>query len=200
MTELIDKKQLNNIATWMIPIKQTNLPSILKGVFFLDGNRLPDTCITMYNLEWDTHNRALVLPVFAPLQWTFHNSIPGWILLRLVQWFEVSYKIQFEDESLQQAQIIPILLGIPISTSIVNFTMSQDKNSLNGDIWHRKNLWFGGLSRAGEYTLRRVVDEDGHYTPAFNDMLPRVPNECLVIGINSKDNASSNISNSQLVR
>ncbi|MHC5827823.1 MAG: hypothetical protein ACYT04_71045, partial [Nostoc sp.] len=156
--------------------------------------------ITMYNLEWDTHNRTLLLPVFAPLQWTFHNSITGWILLRLVQWFEVSYKIKFEDETLQQAQIIPILLGIPISTSIVNFTMSQDKNSLNGDIWHRKNLWFGGLSRAGEYTLRRVVDEHGNYTPAFNDMLPRVPNECLVIGIKSIDNASSNISNRQLVR
>ncbi|QFS50424.1 hypothetical protein [Nostoc sphaeroides] len=181
MAELIEKKQLNNIATWMIPIKETNLPSILKGVFFMDGNPLPDTCITMYNLEWDMENITLVLPVFAPLQWTFHNSVAGWILLRLVQWFKVSYKIQFEDETLQQAQIIPILLGIPISKSIVNLTMCQDKNSLNGDIWHRKNLWFGGLSRAGEYTLRKVVDQDGRYTPAFNDMLTRGKNECLAI-------------------
>lgn len=200
MTELIEKKQLNNIATWMVHIKQTNLPSVLKGVFFMDGNPLPDTCITMYNLEWDTQNRTLLLPVFAPLQWTFHNSIAGWILLHLVQWFEVIYKIQFEDETLQQAQIIPILLGIPISKSIVNFTMFLDKNSLNGDIWYRKNVWFGGLSRAGEYTLRRVVDADGRYTPAFNNMLPRVPNECLVIATNSKDNASNNISNSQFVK
>lgn len=200
MTELIEKKQLNNIATWMVPIKQTNLPSVLKGVFFMDGNPLPDTCITMYNLEWDTQNRTLLLPVFAPLQWTFHNSIAGWILLHLVQLFEVIYKIQFEDETLQQAQIIPILLGIPISKSIVNFTMFLDKNSLNGDIWYRKNVWLGGLSRAGEYTLRRVVDADGRYTPAFNNMLPRVPNECLVIATNSKDNASNNISNSQFVK
>jgi hypothetical protein len=193
MAELIEKKQLNNIATWMISIKQTNLPSVLKGVFFMDGNPLPDTCITMYNLEWDTQNRTLVLPVFGPLQWTFHNSIAGWILLRLTQLFEVNYKIKFEDETLQQAQIIPVLLGIPISTSIVNITMSQDKNSLNGDIWHRKNLWFGGLSRAGEYTLRRVVDENGRYTPAFSDMLTRVPNECLVIPINSKVVAEDNL-------
>ncbi|MDM9583429.1 hypothetical protein [Nostoc sp. GT001] len=181
MAELIEKKQLNNIATWMIPIKETNLPSVLKGVFFMDGNPLPDTCITMYNLEWDIENRTLLLPIFAPLQWTFHDSIAGWILLRSIQWLKVSYKIQFEDETLQQAQITPILLGIPISKSIVSFTMSQDKNSLNGDIWHRKNVWLGGLSRAGEYTLRRVVDKDGCYTPAFNDMLTRVQNECLVI-------------------
>ncbi|WP_375477609.1 hypothetical protein [uncultured Nostoc sp.] len=185
MAELIEKKQLNNIATWMIPVKEINLPSVLKGVFFMDGNPLPDTCITMYNLEWDIQNITLLLPVFAPLQWTFHNSIAGWILLRLVQWFQVSYKIQFEDETLQEAQITPILLGIPVSKSIVSFTMSQDKNSLNGDIWHRKNVWFGGLSRAGEYTLRRVVDKDGCYTPAFNDMLTRVQNECLVIGYHS---------------
>ena len=185
MVELIEKKQLNNIATWMIPIKETNLPSVLKGVFFMDGNPLPDTCITMYNLEWDTQNRALVLPVFAPLQWTFHNSIAGWILLRLVQWFELTYKIQFKDETLQEAQIIPFLLGIPISTSIVSFTMSQDKNYLNGDIWHRKNVWLGGLSKAGEYTLRKVVDKDGSYTPAFYDMLTRVENECLVIAAHS---------------
>ena len=192
MAELIEKKQLNNIATWMIPIKQTNLPSVLKGVFFLDGNPLPDTCITMYNLEWDTQKRSLDLPVFAPLQWTFHNSIGGWILLHLIQWFKVTYKIQFTDETLQQAQIIPFLLGIEISTSIVSFTMSQEKNYPNGDIWHRKNVWFGGLSRAGEYTLRKVVGEDGRYTPAFNNMLTRVPNECLVIARNSKDNAYSN--------
>ncbi|MEH2391961.1 MAG: hypothetical protein V7K21_09995 [Nostoc sp.] len=192
MAELIEKKQLNNIATWMIPIKQTNLPSVLKGVFFLDGNPLPDTCITMYNLEWDTQKRSLDLPVFAPLQWTFHNSIGGWILLHFIQWFKVIYKIQFTDETLQQAQIIPFLLGIEISTSIVSLTMSQDKNSPNGDIWHRKNVWFGGLSRAGEYTLCKVVGEDGRYTPAFNNMLTRVPNECLVIARNSKDNAYSN--------
>ncbi|MEH2401565.1 hypothetical protein [Nostoc sp.] len=189
MAELIEKKQLNNIATWMIPIKQTNLPSVLKGVFFLDGNPLPDTCITMYNLEWDTQKRSLDLPVFAPLQWTFHNSIGGWILLHFIQWFKVTYKIQFTDETLQQAQIIPFLLGIEISTSIVSFTMSQDKNSPNGDIWHRKNVWLGGLSRAGEYTLCKVVGEDGRYTQAFNNMLTRVPNECLVIARNSKDNA-----------
>ncbi|MEH2454532.1 hypothetical protein [Nostoc sp.] len=192
MAELIEKKQLNNIATWMIPIKQTNLPSVLKGVFFLDGNPLPDTCITMYNLEWNTQKRTLDLPVFAPLQWTFHNSIGGWILLHFIQWFKVTYKIQFTDETLQQAQIIPFLLGIEISTSIVSLTMSQDKSSPNGDIWHRKNVWLGGFSRAGEYTLRKVVGEDGRYTPAFNNMLTRVPNECLVIARNSKDNAYSN--------
>ncbi len=58
MIASIEKKQLDNIATWMIPITETNLPSLLKGVFFMDGNPLPDDCITMYNLEWDKDPRG----------------------------------------------------------------------------------------------------------------------------------------------
>ncbi|MBW4562794.1 MAG: hypothetical protein KME32_16920 [Mojavia pulchra JT2-VF2] len=190
MAEAIEKKQLENIATWMIPIQETNLPPALKGVFFMDGNPLPDDCITMYNLEWDAQNQSLVLPVFAPVQWTFHNSILGWLLLRAAQLSRFAYKIQFEDEMLQQAQIIPFTFGLKIPRWIVNLTMSQDENSKNGDIWKRRNVWFGGIPRIGEYTLRRIVDEDGNYTPAFKDMLAKVQNDCLVIVNNSKDKTS----------
>jgi hypothetical protein len=180
MIGAIAKKQLDNIETWMIPNKQTNLPTVLKGIFHMDGNPLPDECITFYNLEWDVQTRSLVIPVFAPVQWTFHNSIRGWLLLFFVQVAQVTYKIQFDD-TLQQAQITPFGFGLPIPKWIVSLTLSQDKGSSNGDTWQRKNFWFGGISRAGEYTLRRVVDENGRHTPAFNNMLATSPNECLVI-------------------
>ncbi len=185
MIESIEKKQLDNIATWMIPIAETNLPTPLKGVFFLDGNPLPDTCITMYNLEWDTQTLSLVLPVFAPVQWTFHNSIAGWLLLIGAQLARFTYKIQFEDETLLQAQIIAFAFGLSIPRWIANFTMSQDENSKNGEIWQRKNVFFGVITGIGNYTLRKIVDEDGQYTPAFKDMLTKVQNECLVIARNS---------------
>ncbi|MUG94339.1 hypothetical protein F7734_18940 [Scytonema sp. UIC 10036] len=181
MIGAIAQKQLDNIATWMIPIKQTNLPTVLRGIFHMDGNPLPDECITFYNLEWDTQTRSLVIPVFGPVQWTFHNSIFGWILLRSAELSQFKYKIQFDDETLQQAQIIPFAFGLPIPKWIVALTLSQDKDSSNGDTWQRKNFWFGGISRAGEYTLRRIVDENGRHTPAFNNMLTTSPNECLVI-------------------
>ncbi|MBH8553583.1 hypothetical protein I8751_14620 [Nostocaceae cyanobacterium CENA357] len=181
MSESIEKRQLDNIATWMIPIAQTKLPSVLKGVFFMDGNPLPDDCITMYNLEWDTQNNSLVLPVFAPVQWTFHNSILGWLLLLGAQLAQFAYKIEFEDATLQQAQITPLAFGISVPRWIIDATMCRGENSHNGDIWKRKNVWFGGVPRIGEYTLRRIVDENGEYTPAFKDMLTKVQNECLVI-------------------
>ncbi|MEO1431339.1 MAG: hypothetical protein AAFV71_20205, partial [Cyanobacteria bacterium J06633_8] len=101
MTIQIENKQLDNIATWMKSVEETNLPNILKGVFFMDGNPLPDDCITMYNLEWDAENNTLFLPVFGQLQWTFHNSIPGRLLLIGAWLSQFTYKIQFEDETLQ---------------------------------------------------------------------------------------------------
>ncbi|MEA5564105.1 hypothetical protein [Anabaena sp. UHCC 0399] len=180
MTISIEKRQFNNIATWMISTQKTNLPSVLKGVFFMDGNPAPDDCITMYNVEWDEQNNTLLLPVYAPLQWTFHNSIGGWILLRLIQLTRLTYKIQFTDATLQQAQITPIGLGIEIPRWLLNGTMHQNENS-QGDTWERQNIWLGIIPKFADYTLRRIVDEEGCYTPAFEDMLTRVQKECLVI-------------------
>lgn len=191
MTIKIEKKQLDNIATWMKPVQETDLPNILKGVFFMDGNPLPDDCITMYNLEWDAQNRTLFLPVFGQVQWTFQNSFQGWLLLILSWLSRFTYKFVFEDETLRKSQIIPLAFGIPIPRWIVNPTMCQDENSHNGDTWQRKNIWLGTITEFGDYTLRRIVDEHGNYTPAFNDMLAKVDNECLVIGRDSiEDNVN----------
>ncbi len=175
---MIEIQRLDAIANWMKSLTPTNLPDILKGVFFMDGNLLPDHCLTMYNLDWDAETLTLILPVSAPIQWTFHRSLPGWVLLRSAQLSRFSYKITFLDDSLLQAQVIPVGFGIPVPTWIVNATLTREANS-NGDIWARKNIWFGGLPRIGEYTLRRVVDAEGRYMPAFTEMLAKEDDECL---------------------
>lgn len=176
----IEVRKLGDIASWMTSVKQTTLPPVLKGVFFMDGNPLPDHCITMYNLEWDEKNLTLFLPVFAPIQWTFHKTLRGWLLLVGAWLSQFTYKIQFEDNTLQRARIIPFGFGIQVPKWIVEPKMYREAGS-NGDIWHRKNLWLGGAARIGEYTLRRVVDENGNYTSAFKDMLEKVAPECFVI-------------------
>ncbi|MBD2770794.1 hypothetical protein [Iningainema tapete] len=181
MSVSIEIKQLDNIATWMISVIPTNLPSVLRGIFYMDGNPLPDDCFTFYNLEWDEKNLTLFLPVSAPLQWTFHKSLLGALLLRAAQISRFTYKIQFEDDALLSAQIIPIGFGIPVPSWIVYPTLWRDKSSQNGNTWQRKNVWFGGIPYIGEYTLRKIVDENGNYTDAFNDMLAEVKNDCLVI-------------------
>jgi hypothetical protein len=182
MALIIEQRQLDNIATWMQPIKETKLPDILKGVFFMDGNPLPDYCITMYNLEWDVQNLTLFLPVFGELQWSFHNTTPGRLLLIAAWLTRFTYKIEFADATLRKSQVTPLAFGIPIPRWAIDATMCQEENSDNGDTWKRKNIWFGGIARIGEYTLRRVVDKNGKYTPAFDDMLAKVESDCLVVG------------------
>ncbi|NJL63447.1 MAG: hypothetical protein HC903_18475 [Methylacidiphilales bacterium] len=181
MNETIEKRKLNDIATWMISVRETGLPDILKGVFFMDGNPLPDTCMTMYNVEWDSKNMSLFIPVSGLVQWTFHNSIPGWLLVRAAQISKFGYQMKFDDAALQSAQIIPFVFGFPIPKWIFDLTMYQIGDSMNGDTWKRENLWFGGSLRVGEYILRRVVNADLSYTSDFKDMLNKAPNVCLIV-------------------
>lgn len=181
MPSSIVSQKFEDISTWMTSSQPTDLPDILKGVFFMDGNPLPDDCLTLSNLEWDQAALSLTVPVAAPIQWTFHRSICGWFLLWASQLSRFKYKIQFEDNSLQRAQVIPITLGIPTPRWVINATMCQDTDDNKGNTWQRKNSWFGGLSRAGEYLLRRIVDENNQHTPAFEEMLRKVDAECWVI-------------------
>lgn len=180
MPTTIAVKRLDTIADWMTPIEPTDLPLSLKGIFFMDGNPLPDDCLTFYNLAWDTATRTLFIPVTAPLQWTFHNSVSGWLLLQGARLSRFTYKIQFRDDALEWAQITPYTFGIRVPRWIVDPTLFREPGT-NGDLWYRKNVWFGGLPRVGEYILRRVVDVEGCYTPAHKDMLERINPECLVV-------------------
>lgn len=179
-TMLIKKKQLKDIVTWMKVKHPTELPEVLQGIFFMDGNGLPDDCLTMYGSEWNADTLTLLLPVFAPVRWTFHSSTAGRILLHLVRFSRLTYSIRFSNETLQRAHITPILFRWYVPQWIVDFLMDRDESNPNGDIWHRKNSWFRRPPNGG-YTLRRIVDKDGKDTPAFQDMLSKVDNDCLII-------------------
>lgn len=169
----IGLRKLDDIATWMKADKPTDLPEVLQGVFFMDGNPLPDDCITMYDSPWDAQNLILSLQVFGTRKWTFHPNVSGLVILTLVRLSKLVYEICFDDASLQSAKITPIVFGVRIPAWLVNFTMEQT-DAKNGDTWLRRSLWFGSMSLGGDYTLRKVVDKQGNYTPAFKDMLSKV--------------------------
>ena len=181
MLNSVTTQRMEDIATWMDRPTSEGFPQVLKGIFFMDGNPLPDDCLTLQNLEWNAKTSCLTVPVAAPLQWTFHRSILGWLLLFGAWLTRFRYDIQFEDDSLIQAQIIPIFLGISVPKWIVSATMCQDESTDKGDIWQRKNVWLGGVPHIGEYVMRRVVDADGQQTENFQAMLKKVDEECLVV-------------------
>jgi hypothetical protein len=173
-------EQLKDIATWMRAEKPSELPAILQGIFFMDGNRLPDDCLTLYDSKWNADKLTLSLPVYAPMKWTFHASKAGRRLLLFVKFVRLTYVIRFEDETLQRAHIMPVLLGLPIPSWLLDFLMYRDEGSPDENTWHRKNALFCQILPGG-YTLRRIVDNNSKPTPAFQEMLSKVNDDCLVI-------------------
>lgn len=177
---LIEKKQIKDIATWMQVEHPVELPEVLEGIFFMDGNGLPDDCLTMYSSEWNADNLTLVLRVFDPVIWTFHSSTAGRMLLHFVKFARFTYLFRFSDATLQHGHITPIVFGWSVPQWLVDFLIDQAPNTPNGDIWYRRNSFFGRPPDSG-YTLRRVVDKNGNHTSAFEEMLSKVDSDCLII-------------------
>ena len=177
---LIEEKQLKDIANWMKVEHPAELPEVLQGIFFMDGNVLPDDCLTMYSSDWNADQLTLLLRVFDPVIWTFHSSMAGRMLLYLVKFSRFTYLFRFSDATLQHGHITPIVFGWSVPPWLVDFLIDRDPSAPNGDIWYRRNSFFGRLADSG-YTLRRIVDKDGNYTSAFPDMLSKVDSDCLII-------------------
>jgi len=41
------------MANWMKVEHPAELPEVLQGIFFMDGNVLPDDCLTVYSSDWN---------------------------------------------------------------------------------------------------------------------------------------------------
>ena len=70
---------------------RAELPEVLQGIFFMDGNVLPDDCFTMYSSDWNADQLTLLLRVFDPVIWTFHSSMGGRMLVYLVKFSVLPY-------------------------------------------------------------------------------------------------------------
>ncbi|MEM7759953.1 MAG: hypothetical protein AAF298_17765 [Cyanobacteria bacterium P01_A01_bin.40] len=176
----IEAKRFDEIQTWMSTGQGTDLPNVLQGIYFMDGNKLPDDCFTM-DAQWDSDSLTLFIDVFAPLQWTFNPSNSGCLLLKLVQLTKLVYEIRFLDNTLRRADAIPTVLGLRLPRWIVVFEMNQTEDSVNGNTWERINRGFFRLIPMGGYILRKIVDRNGQKLPTFDQMLTKVQETCIVV-------------------
>ena len=168
--------QVENLANLLAGEKTQDLPEILQGVFFMDGNPLPDDFIKFDGAKWDGRTKILRLSVSAPLQWTFANSSSGRQLLNSAKSTNTIYEFQFDD-NLRSAQITPIILGLRAPKWLVDFSLIQ----INEKTWDRKNSWLGGLFDNFGYTLRKILDKNGQPTSEFAGVQSKIPQEFLVV-------------------
>ena len=176
---ILEERRFEDIDTWMSTGQGTNMPEVLQGIFFMDGNPFPEDCVTL-NSTWNAETRTLKFPTFGPLQWTFHASEEGRNLYNRIKSRHGVIKIRFQDNTLRRAFVIPKFFGIPFPRWLMEWTMIQTPDSVNGETWLRRNTIFFRLISRGGYTLRKIVDHKGQKTPAFNKMLTQVQETCLV--------------------
>ena len=184
-TEIVEKR-FDEIHTWMPTGQGTDLPDTLQGIYFMDGNKLPDDCFTM-NGQWDSARLTLLIRVFGPLQWTFHPSDSGRRLLKLIQSIKLVYEIRFHDHTFRRADAIPTAFGLRLPRWIVVFEMNQTEDSIDGSTWERSNRGFFRLIPMGGYILRKIVDKNGQRLPSFDKMLAKVQETCIIVGENKVD-------------
>lgn len=176
-----EERQFKNIGNWMPTGRGTNLPEVLQGIFFMDGNPFPEDCMT-FNSTWDAENRTLKFKVFGLQQWTFHATVVGRIWLSLVRILGAGVEVRFQDDNLRHAVVRPTMYGLfSMPRFLMEWTMTQTQDSVNGETWDRRNTIFFGMFPAGGYVLRKIVDHKGQKKVAFNQMLTQVQETCLVI-------------------
>ena len=100
----------------------------------MDGNVLPDDCLTLYSSGWNADQLRLLLRVFDPVIWTFHSSMAGRMLVYLVKFSRFTYLCRFSDANLQHRHFTPIVFGWCVPQWLVDFLIDRDPITPNRDI------------------------------------------------------------------
>ena len=54
----IEERRFDDIQTWMSTGQGTNLPEVLQGIYFMDGNKLAEDCLTLSACaSWNSDKR-----------------------------------------------------------------------------------------------------------------------------------------------
>ena len=82
----IEERRFDDIQTWMSTGQGTNLPEVLQGIYFMDGNKLAEDCLTLSACaSWNSETLTLSIRPSDPLQWTFEPSNEGRKLIQVLK-------------------------------------------------------------------------------------------------------------------
>ena len=179
---LIETKKLKDIATWMKAEHPPEFPEALQGIFFMDGNILPDYCLTMSNSEWNADQRTLLLRIYETscLGHFIHQWRDG-CYFYAVKFSRFSYLFRFSDATLQHGHITPIAFGLSVPPWIMDFLIDRDPNTPNGDIWDRRKLVFSAELLKKAIHSAELSTKMGTPQQHFLIFLSKVGSDCLII-------------------
>ncbi len=176
----------------------TGTPANLQGLWWMNGNPLPDEVVSFAGMSWTdivedgevVGHRGFV-PVYDEGVWSWHDSVYGRGLYDLVLQNKLTYEVVFNADY-TEAQVTPRakLFGlVPQVTLPPSMLVDFDMRLVDENEFARDSVIFGQPS---SYRFRRIVDGQGKRLPAFQEFLAAVeaPNALLPV---CKDPASTSL-------
>ncbi|RZA25132.1 MAG: hypothetical protein EOP10_07785 [Proteobacteria bacterium] len=167
----------------------TNTPTAVQGLWWLNGNPLPDEMLSLASAKWteiledgEVVGYQAAIPVYDEGIWAWHDSSAGRLLYNVVLKSKLTYYAKFNLD-FSFGRITPVLQpigfipGIEIPSSmLVDFTMTK----VSEDEYLRESIVLG---QKQTYRFRRVVDGNGNRLPAYDEFVNKaeVPNALLPI-------------------
>ncbi|WP_437581389.1 hypothetical protein [Sorangium sp. So ce887] len=142
----------------------SGIPEALQGLFWMDGNPLPDEVISLGGSTWDAGTSTTRIHVYGERIWSWHANLRGRGLYALVRAARLVYELRLNAD-LTFGAIVPFvcLAGrrVRIPEPLARFTMRR----VSDGHWLRESRFFGLFHHV--YDLRRIVRGDGSRTDAF---------------------------------
>ena len=168
--------QVDHLLTpFYLPMKSETTPVDLQGIWFMDGNPLPDEIVSFAGANFqDIGNEWKVdFPVHETSTWTWHDSLDGKLSYFGSMGINNIYRSKFGKN-----------YGPDWSSSIQVDSSSQKYNDMmnsysftseykSQDLQRRVSK--GGVS----YDLKRIIDAKGNPTKYFNDYYDHVKKDLL---------------------
>lgn len=156
----------------------TGTPDALQGLWWLDGNPVPDKVISFASAQFQdivvdgqVVGHEALLPVYDEGVWSWDFSPQGFAAYTLARTTRLTYRLVFNADY-THGDITPIITAGPLvnrleipQTLIASFTMDL----VNENEYSRDTLLLGSPSN---YRFRRIVDGAGNRLPvAFAEYL-----------------------------
>eukprot|EP01084_Bolivina_argentea_P125219 221878_1 len=180
MTLRLKIRSNKNTPNWIIQ-NNTSIPSQYRGIFYMDGNPLPDEIFTFEAGQWFEQDKLLILPV-NDNNWTYHNNCKGKCVIFTLVW-HAKYYVHFNDD-LTYAYIVPTglkFLGCGEHIRLCKCCVFPTLKRIKDNEYARVNKCCCGCFETGNYTLKRVIDENGKQLDGF-ELLNKIENdECITV-------------------
>ncbi|MGK3983587.1 hypothetical protein WME99_11165 [Sorangium sp. So ce136] len=170
--ELVEVRSDQVDREMLLASESSGIPEALQGLFWMDGNPLPDEVISLGRSTWHRETSTTRIHVYDERIWSWHADLQGRGLYALARATRLVYELRFNAD-LTFGDIVPFvsLAGkrVRVPEQLTRFTMRR----VSEDHWLRDS-WFVGLFHH-VYDLRRIVRGDGSRTDAFSTYARSAP-------------------------